>query len=293
MKYIIILSNHCKEILVAGLLLFFIYYLINIGNRYVDTDKRLIIDKKKILTILGLLLAIGVVYSLINNKTLLSEMIILLFCSIIFSYVLNPLVNYLEKKGLNRSLGILLVYGMIITIFIFISLAIFPKLIDEFENLIEIIPVYTDEIYKVFNDFYLKYVGKIERLPRGFNGVVNIFSDNLNKIERGILNALEKNTDLMIRKAMNSFKLLLVPIISFYLIKDKEYFKELLTNIIPEKYKDDILRLSKDIDKSLLNFIRCQIITSIIVGILSVIALLFLNIKFAILIGLTIALFES
>lgn len=292
MSYIILLSNHCKEILIATLLLFFIYYLINIGNRHVDNNKKLIIKRKNILVILSLVIFIGIIYNLINNKSLLSEMILLIFYSIIFSYVLNPIINYLEKKGIKRALAILIIYLTIIIIIIIIITAILPKLVDEFENLIDIIPIYIEGIYKVFNDFYLTYISKMEVLPKEFSKITNIFAENLNKIEDCILNLLQENTEAMIKKIMNSFKLFLVPIISFYLINDKEYFKKIICNIMPLKYKKNLLKLSKDIDSSLLNFIKCQIITSIIVGILSIIALMTLNVKFAILIGLTISLFE-
>lgn len=292
MSYIIILSNNCKEILIATLLLFFIYYLINIGNRYVDNNKKLIINRKSIMIILAIILLIGLIYNLINTKSLLSEIILILFYSIIFSYVLNPVINYLERKGIKRALAILIIYLTIIIIIVFIIMAILPKLVDEFENLIDIIPIYIDGIYKVFSELYLKYTSKIETLPKEFNKITNIFSQNLNKIENCILSLLQENTENIMKKMMNSLKLFLVPIISFYLIKDKEYFKNLISNIIPLKYKEDLLKLSKEIDLSLLNFIKCQIITSVIVGILSIIALLLLNIRFSILIGITISLFE-
>lgn len=292
MEYIITLCNHFQEILTVILLLFFIYYLVNIGNKYVDINKRFIIKKRKIAITLMIVISIGIIYSLINNKNLISEMILLVFYSILLSYVLNPIVNYLERKGLKRNFGIIILYLTVLTIFILMVVTIIPELARESQTLVELIPIYVDDMYEWFNGFYFKYIKNIENLPKEFNGLTEIILEKLGRIEFHILKFLKRNTDNVISKMKDSLKLFLVPILSYYFLKDKEYFKKKIYENIPFKYKAYVLKLSKEIDTSLLNFLKGQIITSIIVGVLSMIGLFFLNIKFAILIGTTIALFE-
>lgn len=292
MMYIIELCKSIKEILISVLLFFFIYYLINIGNKYVDVKNKFIIKKRNIALSLIVSVLLVVAYSITNNKSLLSEIISLIFYSIIISYVLNPIVNYMEKRGIKRNVGIIILFIFIILAFIFIALAIIPKLSRELDNLTRLIPTYINDIYKVFDSFYLKYVDKMDKLPPAFNSVHSVFEENLNKVELYILKLLRKNTELAIDLIRNSFKLIIVPIISFYLLKDKEYFKKKLYMIAPSKYRLNAVKLCKEVDSSLIRFLKGQIITSILVGVLSIIGLLILNIKFAFLIGLTIAIFE-
>lgn len=292
MKYLILLSKNFQHILISLLLIFIIYYLINIGNKYVHITKRVNIKKGKIILILVFLLFILIIYNVTKNNNLLFEIISLFFYSVIISYALNPIVNFLEKKGITRSIAILILYLLILAIFVFIILAIIPKLSNEFEKLIELMPSYINDIYKFFDKFYLAYTKNMKNLPQAFKGLDIVFSENLNKFEEYVLVFFRRNIKLMINFIANSYKLIIIPILSFYFLKDKEYFKKKIYILIPSQYRKNVLKISKDIDKTLLKFLKCQLISSAIVGTLSGIALLFLNINFAITIGITIALFE-
>lgn len=292
MEYIVELSKDSQSILITLLLLVSLYYTINIGNKYVHIDNRCYITKKHIALIASSMLVIIITYNLVRGTSILKEILILILYSIIISYVLNPLVNYFEKKGIKRSFGILMVYIFILTIIVLIFITAVPKIVKELENLIELIPDYTNKAYDIFNKRYVKYIESIEKLPNGFKGINQIVFENLNNIEEYSLRYLRKVTSSIINIITGSFKLLIVPIISFYFIKDKEYFKKKLYMIIPKAYRRDTIRLSRDIDLVLSKFVRGQIIISIIVGLLTMVGLLIIKLDFAILIGLVVMVFE-
>lgn len=292
MEYIILISKNIQQILILILLLLFIYYFINIGNKFVDINKKFTITKFNIIIGCLAILLIIAIYNIVNSDNMLKEMIVLIFYSLMFSYILNPIVNYLEKKNVKRTYGILIVYLIIISIFVVILFSLIPEIIREFGNLMKLIPDYTNNVYKPFNKFCLRYTKQMEDLPPLFKNINNIFFENLNRIELYLLKCLQNNTRSMVNSMASSVKFSIVPIISFYFLKDKELFKKKLSLMIPIKYKADIIEILKKIDLSLLNFLKGQIITSIIVGILSIVALSIIDLEFAVVIGVIIAIFE-
>ena len=88
---------------------------------------------------------------------------------------------------------------------------------------------------------------------------------------------------------MNTFSklvsLILTPILTFYFLVDKDYFKNTLMGFIPTKYKEDCKKLCFEIDDSLSKFVRGKIIMAAYVGIATSIVLLIMGIDFAIVIG--------
>lgn len=281
-----------QQILIVILLLLSIYYFINIGNQHLSENKKIIITKFNILISCIFLLLIIVLYNIINNKSIIKEIISLIFYSVIFSYILNPIVNYLEKRNIKRSCSILLIYLFVISIFTFMLFTLVPEITKEFGNLIRLIPDYIDDLNQFFYKFYLKHIQQIEDQSSYFNNINTVFLENLNKIEQYMLEYFKKRTKSVAITMTNSIKFSIVPVISFYFLKDKELFKKKLCSVVPIKHRADLIKVCKKIDLSLLNFLKGQIITSIIVGILSVIALSIIKIEFAVIIGITIAIFE-
>lgn len=80
--------------------------------------------------------------------------------------------------------------------------------------------------------------------------------------------------------------LVVIPIITFYFLNDKNYFIKKTYLTIPKKYRQDAKRLGKEIDRALGEFIRGRIIVAIFVGVSTTILLLVLRVDFALLIGM-------
>src|SRR5699024_3402876 len=118
-------------ILVAGLLFFTIYYLINIGNKYVSKERNIKINWGKILPIIIVIIIIILVILIIKRYNIVKETLNIILFSIIIAYILNPLVNYLEKRKLKRVWGILLVYILIFGIIVISILSFVPKMTKE------------------------------------------------------------------------------------------------------------------------------------------------------------------
>ena len=89
-------------ILSALLLALVIYYLINIGNRYVPNKKVIRYNTRLILWVIITLFGIYFVTIVFRRYTLVADTFYTIIISMILAYFLNPLVNFFERKGLKR-----------------------------------------------------------------------------------------------------------------------------------------------------------------------------------------------
>jgi len=268
------------------LIIVIIYYIINIGNKYIEERKKIQIDNTKTIKILGFFIVIFLLFFIIKKYTFVSESIYAIFMAIVFSYLLNPIVNYFEKKGLSRFLSVVLIY-LILAIIIFLLIFVFgPNIMKEFKNLGSILPRYLDRVFGYLDSIYDKYIKNIDNIPPQLDGVKGIFKDNVSEIENIVTKWIKKFTEKTIDIFSKIFTIVLIPILSFYFLNDKEYFKKKMYFCIPKDYRNHVLKLSKDVNKVISQFIKGRVLVAIFVGITTTIALFFLKIDFALIIGL-------
>lgn len=286
MEIFIMITTYLRDFLIVALLGLSIYFIINIGNRFVEGDKKFKISKKQIYYFITAIIVVFLLYQVYIMMKGLMSLVTSIFLSIVFAYIFNPLVNLMEKKGIKRLWAVLLVYLIIIGIVFVLSFSLIPKIVNEFRKLAELLPSYFNELYDYFNELYINYTENIENLPPEFNAVKDAITNNLSNIQNAIVTALGNFTNATLGIFSKIFTLILIPILTFYFIKDKEYFKKKIVLTIPKSYRNDVLRVAREVDLVLSKFIRGQLIIAAFVGIATAVGLLLLGIDFALIIGI-------
>ena len=301
-------------LVILSILLIFlaIYYLINIGNRYIEGKKRINIDLSLITKIFLGILIFYLINILFNKFPILGYTLSSVMIAIIFAYIINPIVNYLERKGVKRQFGVIIVYISAILIFGILIVSVIPKTINEVSNLLTSLPGMVDTLIREFNNFLSNVFAKFNiELPKNF---INIYKETNPKVNgnvetpqivSNILDSIKGTINELIVKVQGSlmgslsnvisklygfltsaFRLVLIIIFSFYFSVDKERFMLRVKKAIPNKHREDISYLTKNIDIALQQFIRGRMLMAIFVGLLTMVYLLVLRVDFAIIIGL-------
>lgn len=283
-----------KSVLVLLILLIslIIYYLVNIGNKYISDKKRININNKVIISTLLILILFYGLYKLFQKHDFLSDMMFTLIISIIIAYALNPIINYLESKNINRLYGVLIVYLSITTILIILGISVIPRTGEEIRRLSNNLPSYFKQLSNLVDSLYTKYYSTLGGLPPMFQGIETVIMDNIVRIENVISNSLESFILGIINVATKVVSIILTPILTLYFLVDKDYFKEKSIKLIPKKHREDVLYLTSSINISLSKFIRGRLLMSLYVGVSVTILLLIMGIEFAVVIGLITGLFD-
>lgn len=289
-----------------------IYYLINIGNKHIESKKRINLDLPIIIKIFFGILIFYSIIVIFKKFSILGYTLSCVIIAVIFAYIIDPLVNYLERKGIKRQFGVIIVYITVILIFAVLIISVIPKTINEISNLLTSLPDMVDtltknvngsmsEFFAKFNvelpdnfiDVYKKSNPKVEgnvETPEIVSNILDSITKAVNKLVGNMQESLMKSASNLLSKlyglVTGAFRLLLVLIFSFYFSVDKEKFTLKLKKAIPNKHRKDVTYLATRIDTALQQFIRGRLLMAIFVGVLTMIYLLILRVDFAIIIGL-------
>ena len=240
----------------------------------------------------------------ISFFTVLTALIILAFLfyrhvfsyivvSLVFAYLLNPIVKFIKRKKINRTLSIIIVYLCLIVSLIVILLIIIPMLFDQIKSFsteimdfIQNADVKTlktklpviDDIQSRINDVAKKF--PILNLNQTWDQVLNNFMQWVSDMPSTFIDYLGNILTIL------SF-IATIPIIGFFILKDQNKFKKAFLNIIPNRYFELIIILMEKIDEIVGKYFRAMMIEILIVGILSAISLSILGVKFSLAIGIT------
>ncbi|MBB6214800.1 putative PurR-regulated permease PerM [Anaerosolibacter carboniphilus] len=266
------------------LLCFTLYYLIHIGNRFIHEKNKLTLKKKHLFYLIVSFGAILLVMIVHQQGDIIFQLLRPVVWAIVIAYLLSPMVHFLERKGVKRTLAVILLYTTVIITIILSSITITPKITKEISNLIELLPQYSQQANEFVNQIYIR-IKQLDDISPQLTGVKEAIEDNIVYIEYTIIDVFKKVTNSIISTFSHIISLALIPIFSFYFIKDADYFKKKIIFLIPKTCREECIDIGRDIDKLLSKFIRGQIIVAMIVGMLSTVALLILEIDFAFLIG--------
>lgn len=270
--------------LLTILLMIVIYYLINIGNNFIPERKRIGISYSKVLPILGIFVVVYFFYFIFKKYPIISHTFFTITLSAIFAYILNPLVRYLESKGMKRIFAVITLYFMILGILFILAFLVIPTSSREIGRLINNMPLYFTNIKDLVDNLYNRYYS-LGDLPPIIQGVENAVIENIARIEGALGSGIER----FIQGAINSFSKIissiLIPILTFYFLIDKDFFKKKIIELIPIKYRTEVIYLADEIDTSVSQFLRGRLIMAIFVGVVTAIFLLIMDVDFALVIG--------
>lgn len=273
-------------IVVIILLGFGVYYLIHIGNQHVPASKRVHFQKEKIgKMLLALAAIIGFLWILQRNPVIRSLLFAIIFATVM-AYILNPAVDYLEKKGLKRNVAILLLYVASVGVLAFLFILVLPRTVEETTKFIRALPGLVTQTVTNVLSFADRQVGGVLSIQELTANINRTLMESLGRIQNSIFSFLGSVTGYLGSLFTRFVGIVIFPIITYYFLKDKEKFVGTLNQLIPKDRKEPLAALAKDIDLSLSQFVRGRMLMAVFVGVITTICLFVFNIEFAVVIGI-------
>ncbi len=204
-----------------------------------------------------------------------------LLTSLAIAYLVNPLLNYLEKRGFSRALSIAFLYGILAMGAFFASFIVIPYVGHQVEALTSALPRYIQSIKGALDAWQqnlLAYYGGEE-----LDWFVATLADSLN---RAAAELSGKGYERLKGILFALFDLILAPILVFFILYYKEELKEILLKIAPAAYRQELIGIGHRINRTLERFILAMLLDCVLVGILCAVALALLGIEFPLLNGL-------
>ena len=224
-----------------------------------------------------------VLYSLWFVRSALYPFIIGLF----IAYLLNPLVCYLEGKGLKRLWAITVLYLLLFGIVIIGGSNLLTLLIRDLESFAKELPQMVAHIDGLLTFIQSQYQNS--ELPYSLRLAID---EALLSMESDVQEFIGHIVNGIIDIVRNSIGLVITPILAFYLLHDWNEIKDELVLLLPSRWRGEFILFFRDVDKVLSGIIRGQLTVACIVGIFITIGLYALQVKFALIIGIIAAVFD-
>lgn len=269
-----------------ALVLMSTYFLVQIANTKVHPNQRIAINLTKIRDAALILLGIILVVWLFSKYAILPGILITFIVSVIIAYIINPAMVKLEEKIHNRTLAILLVYVLVVLVFVLIFVMIIPGTMREFRNFVAQLPRMMSNFTGFLDEIQRQSVGKDTFLFNLIPELIGSLKTNLLNLQNLVFSSMGQVMASVSTIVSGILRLILVPIISFYLLKDKEIIIDKIVSAVKPEKRESFLDISREIDASMASFIRGKLIMAFFVGVLTAVALLLFRVDFAIVIGI-------
>lgn len=220
-------------------------------------------------------------YALFAMLSRISSVLTPFLLAVLLVYLLRPVVNRLGDRGVPRLLAVVLAY---VGALLIVSIALFfliPVLAVQVQAFINNFPTY----FRSASAFFGRYAWVVER-GQADQRVSQLIESALQSVQASGMSAVAQVPAYTLSAVGLLLNIVIAPLIAFYLLKDLPQIRDTLLELIPGRYRDEMIHLMHEIDAVLAGFLRGQSLVALSVAILSTIVLVVAGVDYPVVIGL-------
>ncbi len=201
------------------------------------------------------------------------------------AYLGDPLVDRLEERKLSRTVSVVVVFVSIFLLLLLFFLFLLPILETQVKRFVEVLPHYFDWAMNVLAPYLQNNFG-VDPNVLGGDKIKTLITSNWKETGGLISTALQtisKSGFVVLGWVAN---LALIPIITFYLLRDWDRMVAYVDDLLPRSVEPLIATLARESDDVLGAFLRGQLLVMLCLASLYALGLAVVGLEFALLIGL-------
>ncbi|HEL1585130.1 TPA: AI-2E family transporter [Streptococcus suis] len=182
-------------------------------------------------------------------------------------YLLNPIVDWLEKCRISRTVAISFLFIVIAFLLVWGLAVAIPNIQQQVVSFSRNVPSYIQEI-----EGHISSLLKNEQFAQFRPTIL----EQLNKINDQIVtyaqkissNAVNWAGDLISTASQIIVAILIMPFILFYLLRDGQHLKGHVTKYLPTAWRKSVGQVLSEVNSQLSNYVRGQVTVAIIVALM-------------------------
>ena len=188
-------------------------------------------------------------------------------------YLLNPLVDMMEKRKINRLVAITIVFVLITVLLIWGLAVVIPNLQTQIVSFFRNMPAYLKQSKKIIDDLL------DSRLSEEFRPQIEQVTENISsQLTTWASNFVSAASQVIVA-------VIIMPFILFYLLRDGKNLKGYVTQFLPKKLREPVGQVLSEVNSQLANYVRGQITVAIIVAFMFMILFKIIGLRY----GVTLA----
>jgi predicted PurR-regulated permease PerM len=249
-----------------------------------------------LLTITG---ALTLVWLLAATDTLLAPFVL----SLVLAYILDPLVDRFEARGVSRSIAVMLIVIPAIALLGVAFLLLIPAAIRELGQVLQDIPILLQRLAEwieggqdrlVDVDLPFLDVAVLVEQLRGIDSaaIVAFFQERQSALASWIWTGV-----LGVGRGLGSVLTVLgyvalTPVLTYYLIRDFDRITTAVGSLVPEDRRPAFRGFMSECDELISSYLRGQVTVAVSVGVITGVGLAIVSFPYAATLGLVVAVFS-
>ncbi|WP_221566132.1 AI-2E family transporter [Alkalihalobacillus sp. TS-13] len=203
------------------------------------------------------------------------------FVAIFITYLLHPIVEWIHRRGIPRSIAILVIYLAFFGGIGFLIFKSVPYLISQLKDLSEQLPVLSETYRTWIREFYEHTDNLPETVHTEFEKTLNAIEQYITILISGVLASIKGFW-------RNLFAWIVIPFLVFYMLKDFKIITRMILHMTPKKWREPGNKIIHDIDISLGNYIRGQLTVACALAALAIGAFWIAGVPYPVILGIII-----
>ncbi len=219
-----------------------------------------------------------VIALLVASVFLLSDIILLMIFSVLLAFIFNPFVSTLEKEGMSRLTATLAVFGTTSLLLYVLLSFIIPKFMVQMDQLMKMLASFS------LHDQLVQFEAGLYRIFPFFSPgqLSHKFEDFINS---QFVNSFDTISGLLSGIVSAILIMVIIPFITFFLVKDNRKIMKNILHIIPNNYFEISYWILKKVSLQLGRFVRAWIFDASFVGTVMGLGLYFIGVNNALPLG--------
>lgn len=207
----------------------------------------------------------------------------LILAGVLF-YLLNPLVNFLQRHGFKRLLAIALVFVVVLGLLVLAIVKLVPPIEQQFNNIVKFYPQY----WQSFTD-WLTHLNENQSF---------ISQHDLDQFGKELMTSLSSKKGSLLSGTVTGIQnffgivgnvvitVATAPIILFFLLKDGDHFAPLVVNLFPTRMRHSLSDTLHEMNEKVGSYVQGQLTVAMAVAIIFMVGFSVIGLKFALVLGL-------
>ena len=235
-------------------------------------------DLQRVMIIIVLVLFAALVHVL---KPILTPFLV----SALLAYLSDPIADKLEARGLSRTLSVCVVFIVLTLTATGVLLVAIPQVGHQLDLLAQKIPQWI----QAFQDTLVPWLQQRLQLDQqafSTEQVKEIISENWITAGDMLTRVWQQVTGSGLALAAGLANLVLIPVVTFYLLRDWDRLIENIRNILPRNWEPKVVQVSQECDEIVSAFLRGQLMVMLALGVIYSLGLSIVGLDMAILLGM-------
>lgn len=202
--------------------------------------------------------------------------------SALLAYIGDPLADRLQKLKLPRSLAVVAVFLLTLLCLALLLLLVVPLIQTQVGALLDALPGIIAQAEQVWLPKLSSFIGVEPGGDVGIAAFLDRYRDMAGSWGATVLVSLTRSGGALAAAVISLF---LIPILTFYLLRDWDLMMSRFGSLVPARNRETVFRLARETDEVLGAFLRGQLLVMFALAFIYSLGLSLVGLKFAIAIG--------